>query len=118
VRPGFNAFQKGLVVTAAIATVGLGLAAPASAATKIVTPNAATPKVVPGSSCSSWVSGQWGHAKCTNNTGRVIAMDLHVECNAFWDANIDKSAQFQSGTTIEMQGECYSSVDWVTGNTR
>ncbi|MET7998130.1 hypothetical protein ABZU76_45330 [Amycolatopsis sp. NPDC005232] len=45
-------------------------------------------------------------------------MDLHVECNAVWDPNVDRSAQVVNGSSIEMQGQCWSTVDWVTANTR
>lgn len=103
--------RRGFLVTAAVATAGLALAGSASAAPK-------TPKVVAGTYCSTWIDGEWGHGKCTNNSGRTVAMDLHVECNAVWDPNVDRSAQVVNGSSIEMQGQCWSSVDWVTANTR
>jgi hypothetical protein len=111
VRHRFGKLRMGMFITATVAAAGLAFAGSASAAPK-------APKMVPGTYCSTWIEGEWGHGKCTNNSGRTVAMDLHVECNAIWDPNVDRSAQIVTGASIEMQGHCWSSVDWVTANTR
>lgn len=107
-RHRFSRLQTGILIAGATVAAGLAFATPASAA----------PRMVPGTYCSTWIDGEWGHARCTNNSGRTVAMDLHVECNAVWDPNVDRSAQIVNGSSIEMQGQCWSTVDWVTGNTR
>ncbi|MEU4394585.1 hypothetical protein [Kribbella sp. NPDC023855] len=66
------------------------------------------------SSCSTWISGEWGHGRCYNSTPYTRTMHLHVECNAFYDPNVDRDVSVPAYSTVEAQGHCWSSVDWVT----
>jgi hypothetical protein len=70
---------------------------------------------VSGGSCTSWISGEWGHGKCNsehNGGGRTMFLD--VKCDAWWDADIYKEAYVRDGSTVELQGHCYSSVSSVS----
>lgn len=62
--------------------------------------------------CVGWIDGEWGHGKCTAETwmGGGHNMTLDVVCDAWWDADVHTSAWVPSGSTVEIQGQCYSSV--------
>lgn len=95
---------------AAAGAVALAPTAAASAA-------AVHPMTTSGTSCSTWISGQWGHARCYNNNTYSVWATIHVECDAFYDPNVDRRVLLSGKSSTEMQGECWSSVDWVTANT-
>jgi hypothetical protein len=66
-------------------------------------------------SCSGWISGEWGHGKCSiSHSGGGRTMFLDVKCDAWWDADVYKEAFVRDGTTVELQGQCYSSVSSVS----
>jgi len=70
---------------------------------------------VNASNCDSWISGEWGHGKCsTSHTGGGRTMYLDVKCDAWWDADIYKEAYVRDGSAVELQGHCYSSVSSVS----
>ena len=99
-------------------TLRLGAAALAMAgATALTVPAAqAAPPSTNGtsSSCTTWISGEWGHGSCYNSTPYPRSMHLHVECSAFYDPNVDRDISVPPYTTVEAQGHCWSSVSWVT----
>jgi hypothetical protein len=102
------AFAVGTSATA----LALGVAVPASAG--VAAGAAPTSKSASlANECRSWIDGEWGHGACINEWVSGRTMHLHVECNAWWDANIDRSIVVPAGETTEAQGHCYSSVDYV-----
>lgn len=101
--------RKSLMV--GLATVGLlggGLAGPTAAAQASPAPVASS---MSGANCTAWISGEWGHGKCTRlrNTG-AWTMTLDVVCDAWWDADVHREAIVPDGGTVELQGHCNSSV--------
>ncbi|MGL5857465.1 MAG: hypothetical protein ACRC35_03485 [Angustibacter sp.] len=102
-----------VAVGTSAAAIGLGAVAPASAT---VTPaEQPTAKLAAmASDCRSWISGEWGHGYCTNPATYInVTMHLHVACNAFWDPDVHRTYVLAPGRSVELQGQCWSSVDSV-----
>ncbi|MEU4394584.1 hypothetical protein [Kribbella sp. NPDC023855] len=66
------------------------------------------------SGCSTRIAGNDGIGSCYNTTGVRKTMIFHVECNNWFDGNIDKELEVPPYATVETTGHCWSSVDWVT----
>jgi hypothetical protein len=75
---------------------------------------ASSPSVV-GTNCTAWISGAYGHGRCSRVPGTGgWTMRIHVVCDAWWDANVTRDAYVVDGGTVELQGHCASSVDSVS----
>jgi len=91
----------------ALTLLGSGLAAtPAHASDAGVAAN--------GRNCTAWISGEWGHGKCTRKSSGSFPMRLDVICSAWWDADVHLRATVPSFGTVELQGHCASSVVGVS----
>jgi hypothetical protein len=103
--------RRSRFLTVPIVLTGMLAMAPSAQA---AVPAAAPAPASVAATCDTWISGEWGHGKCTNNAAWTRTMWIHVECDAWWDSNVDKEVPIGNQQTIEMQGHCYSSVSWVT----
>jgi hypothetical protein len=64
--------------------------------------------------CSAWISGAWGHGRCTRTSSGSFPMRLDVYCDAWWDADVHLRATVPGYGTYELQGHCASSVVGVS----
>lgn len=96
------------LTTLSLLGTGLVAAAPAHA-------NTPGPALKAAPNCNAWISGEWGHGKCTRLPGTGdFPMRLDVICDAWWDADVHKRATVRAGQTVELQGHCNSSVSGVS----
>lgn len=112
-----NRFMSIVAGTTFVAATAFGNVLGGMTEASAATPASVSPKIEPGTWCNNWISGSWGHARCYNHSKSRVWMKIHVECDAWWDANIDRKVLLEVGQDAEQQGECYSSVDWVTSDT-
>lgn len=75
------------------------------------TASAAPVEVKPAANyCDAWISGEWGHGRCYNNSGSQRTAYLEVICSAWWDANGVYQMRIPAYSSTHAQHHCYSSV--------
>ncbi|MET8676179.1 hypothetical protein ABZW18_00895 [Streptomyces sp. NPDC004647] len=116
-------------LAAATLAVVAGLVSPASAVTATVaagetapartTPQARTDRERPvyRAECRTRVEGSSVTASCHNPFPDSDMVQLHIECNRWWDPDVD-TAPVEAGParTVELTGRCWMGVGktWVT----
>ncbi|MEV6319160.1 hypothetical protein [Streptomyces sp. NPDC051776] len=70
-----------------------------------------------GATCRTYVHGSRATVSCHNPYTANDAVQLHIECERWWDPDIDtEPAEAGPAETVEMTGRCWMEIRraWVT----